>query len=182
MRNLLWVWSSRFHQDRRTWLLLHQTKADRPKLVSKREFKLNTTNSRGRRFETHSVWHHQQVLSFLRRAGLHLAHHHRSHVLVFIDDWHDERSVRFAIERWQVIDERNKSWTVVPRTCWVVDCVLDSLSGYSRHRHEGQIFCFEAATRERERETCWRAEAEACKWSSYPSFLRYGRILSLHSL
>lgn len=97
---------------------------------------------------THSIWHHQQALTLLGGARLDLSHHHRAHVLVFVNDWHDEWTVGLAVERWQVIDERDESWAGVPRAGVVEDRIFDSLAGYSRHWHECQIFCFEAESRE----------------------------------
>lgn len=125
------------------WLLPHQTKADQPKLVSTKNTQCYINFLKLLQWIPYSVWHHQQILSFFCCSRLNFPHEDRSHVIILINDWHDEWTVSFAIEWWQVIDERNKSWTIIPRTRRVVNG-FDALTCYSRHGHESQIFRFKA--------------------------------------
>lgn len=88
---------------------------------------------------SYPIGHDDKILSFFALAGFYFSHNNGTHILVFVDDWHDEWTVGLAIQGGQTVDERNESWSAIPRANLLVHLILQSLARLAGARQEEQI-------------------------------------------
>lgn len=88
---------------------------------------------------TYPIGHYEHGLAFLALPWFHLSHQYGAHVLVFVDDGHNERPVQLPVEGWQVVDEGNEGFALVPRAYLLIYPFFKALAGLARAWQEEQI-------------------------------------------
>ncbi len=89
---------------------------------------------------TDLVGQDEQRLSLFSFARFDLSHDHRTHVLILVDNGHNEGAVDEANHRWQVVDEGYERTASEPWALAGIQGFLQASASQTRAGHERQVF------------------------------------------